>query len=120
MLAVVKISVVLATAATLVLGLVLAERGLEQVRNPRQTLLWRSMLYAFLLTPTAYHHPPNTIVAPLHLSTIGGHLFYGYEYTLEMFLFGVALPLMVGWAAIVLFLVFAMKLPQTTPSRRSR
>lgn len=49
---------------------------------------------------------PNTIVAPQHLSTLCGNLFYGYDYTARMFVYGVVVPVVCGWALISLALTF--------------
>lgn len=68
--------------------------------DSRWRLAGRSLLYALAFTPTAYHHAPNTIVAPLHLPTILGNLFYPYDYTQDMFVYGVVVPVACGWALI--------------------
>ena len=112
----VKILAAILAAASLVLVFIIAERRLVQVRDDRWKLLGRSLLYALVFTPTAYHHAPNTIVAPLHLSTICGNLFYEYNYTPDMFLSGVLIPVMCGWVVIAIFLLFKLKFPQTSRS----
>ena len=84
-----------------------------------KTLL-QSLLYAIVFTPTAYHHAPNTIIAPLHLSTICGNLFYGYEYTMSMFIHGVVIPILCGWAAIGLFLSLRQKIRPQTKQLKSK
>jgi hypothetical protein len=103
----IKILMVAFTAAVLVCIVIALDR-----RIARRQLLARSLLYAFAFTPTAYHHAPNTIVAPLHLSTIFGNLFYGYDYTAGMFIWGVAAPLLCGWMLIMIVLLFRLKLPE--------
>ena len=105
----IKILVVAAAAATLVSVVIVMDRRIARFTDLRWRLLLRSLLYAFAFTPTAYHHTPNTIVAPLHLSTICGNLFYSYDYTAGMFVYGVAVPLMCGWMLIAIFLLFRMK-----------
>lgn len=65
-----------------------------------------ALLYAIAFTPTAYHHAPNTIVAPLHLSTVCGNVFYSYEYTADMFLSGVVFPIAVGWTLLIAVFLF--------------
>jgi hypothetical protein len=70
--------------------------------NGRWQLVGRSLLYAFAFTPTAYHHAPNTIVAPLQLPTILGNLFYPYDYTPGMFIYGVVVPVVCGWTVIAI------------------
>lgn len=104
-----KILVAAVAAVALVLLVVLLERRIARMADVRWQLLARSLLYAFAFTPTAYHHAPNTIIAPLHLSTLCGNLFYGYDYTAGMFLYGVALPIACGWAVISLVLFLRMK-----------
>ena len=77
--------------------LIFLDRKIKRIQHEGWQLFWRSLLFALVLTPTAYHHAPNTIVAPFHLSTICGNLFYNYDYTVSMFVFGVVMPVTVGW-----------------------
>ncbi|HUG13178.1 MAG TPA: hypothetical protein VMM36_19330 [Opitutaceae bacterium] len=104
-----KVLAAVLTAGAIVLAVVFLERRIARRADARWQLFARSLLYAFAFTPTAYHHAPNTIIAPLHLSTICGNLFYGYDYTAGMFLYGVALPIACGWAVVGLVLAFRMK-----------
>jgi hypothetical protein len=116
----IKILVVALTVAVFLCVVIILDGRITRLTDVRSQLLARSLLYALAFTPTAYHHPPNTIVAPLHLSTICGNLFYGYEYTLEMFVYGVAVPLAGGWLLITIFLLLRLKLPvqsQKSPAR---
>ncbi len=106
-----KILVALLSAAALVLLVIKLDRRIARLSDMRWQLLVRSLLYAVAFTPTAYHHAPNTIIAPLHLSTLCGSLFYNYDYTVGMFVYGVALPLAFGWALIAIALLFR-KIPQ--------
>jgi len=106
-----KILMIAVAASTLIFAVVVLEKKVGKILDGRWQLLARSALYAFAFTPTAYHYAPNTIVAPLHLSTIGGNLFYDHDYTWGMFAYGVALPLLCGWAAILVFLLFKLQLP---------
>lgn len=106
-----KIFVAVLSAAALVSLVIVLDRRLARLSAMRWQLLARSLLYAVAFTPTAYHHAPNTIVAPLHLSTICGNLFYSYEYTLDMFVYGVALPITCGWALITIVLLFRRLAP---------
>jgi hypothetical protein len=108
----IKILMVAFTAAVLVCIVIALDRRIARLGDVRWQLLARSLLYAFAFTPTAYHHAPNTIVAPLHLSTIFGNLFYGYDYTAGMFIWGVAAPLLCGWMLIMIVLLFRLKLPE--------
>ena len=106
-----KIVVAVLSAAVLVSLVVILDRRIARLADIRWQLLARSLLYAIAFTPTAYHHAPNTIVAPLQLSTICGNLFYAYDYTFSMFVYGVALPVTCGWAFITIVLLFR-KLPR--------
>jgi hypothetical protein len=106
-----KILVAVLWAAALVSLVIVLDRKIARLTDIRWQLVARSLLYAVAFTPTAYHHAPNTIVAPLHLSTICGHLFYAYDYTHAMFTYGVALPLAFGWVMITIVLLFR-KLPR--------
>jgi hypothetical protein len=106
-----KILALLLVAATLVSVVVVLDRKAASIVDLRWQWLARSALYAFAFTPTAYHHAPNTIVAPLHLSTIGGNLFYAYDYTPSMFLYGVAVPLACGWVVMAIVFLFRLQLP---------
>ena len=106
-----KIFVAVAAASAIVATVMFIDRKIARIADLRWQLLARSLLYAIAFTPTAYHHAPNTIVAPLHLSTICGNLFYGYEYTAGMFLYGVALPVAFGWAVIA-FVLLIRRLPR--------
>lgn len=67
----------------------------------------RAILYALAFTPTAYHHAPNTIVAPLHLSTVCGNLFYTYDYTVGMFAYGVVAPVACSWISLTIYFLFS-------------
>ena len=100
----VKIVALTCTAAVLVLCLWKIEARLQSMPRSVSRSFLRSLLFAILLTPTAYHHAPNTIVAPLHLSTMAGSLFYQYDYTLSMFVNGVLLPILLGWGGIFLII----------------
>jgi len=106
-----KILLAATAAAALVSLVIVLERRIARLADVRWQLVARSLLYAFAFTPTAYHHAPNTIVAPLHLSTLCGNLFYAYDYTASMFFYGVVVPLACGWALITMFLLFRLKLP---------
>jgi hypothetical protein len=106
-----KIFAAASAAAALVFIVIVLDRKIAKLADVRWQLLARSALYAFAFTPTAYHHAPNTIVAPLHLSTICGNLFYAYDYTPGMFVYGVAVPMACGWAVITMFLLFRLQLP---------
>jgi hypothetical protein len=99
-----NILIILLSATIIISTVVVLDRKITRILNIRWQLLARSALYAFAFTPTAYHHAPNTIVAPLHLSTISGNLFYGYEYTASMFVYGILLPLACGWAIAIVLL----------------
>jgi hypothetical protein len=101
-----KILVAVLSAAALVWLVVVLDRQIARLTDVRRQVLTRSLLYAVAFTPTAYHHAPNTIVAPLHLSTICGNLFYGYDYTMGMFVNGVVLPVACGWVLIATALMF--------------
>lgn len=109
----VKILTAVLAAASLILVFIITERRLARIRDVRWKLLGRSLLYSLIFTPTIYHHAPNTIIAPLHLSTICGNLFYEYDYTPEMILGGVIIPLMCGWAVVTFILLFKLKFPHT-------
>ncbi len=98
----IRILVAMLSAAAMVSLVIVLDRRIRRLTDLRWQLLTRSLLYAAAFTPTAYHHAPNTIVAPLHLSTICGSLFYSYDYTVGMFLYGVALPIACGWALITI------------------
>ena len=106
-----KILVAVLSASALVLLVIGLERRIARLSSIRWQLLARSLLYAVAFTPTAYHHTPNTIVAPLHLSTICGNLFYAYEYTTGMFVYGVVLPIACGWALVTIVLLFRRLVP---------
>jgi hypothetical protein len=110
----IKILVAASAAATLAYLVIVLDRKIARLRDIRWQLLARSLLYAFAFTPTAYHHAPNTIVAPLHLSTICGNLFYEHDYTLGMFVYGVAVPVACGWAIVTIFLLLRLQLPEQT------
>ncbi len=114
-----KILMIAVAASTLIFAVVVLDKKIAKILEVRWQLLARSALYAFVFTPTAYHYAPNTIVAPLHLSTIGGNLFYGHDYTWGMFSFGVALPLLCGWAAILIVLLFRWQLPARAVQARA-
>jgi hypothetical protein len=107
----VKVLVVISWTAALIRLAIAADRRLDRLKGPWQ-LAGRSLLYAVAFTPTAYHHAPNTIVAPLHLSTILGNLFYSYDYTLDMFVYGVVVPVACGWTLIAIGLVLRTRLPR--------
>ena len=106
-----KILVAVLWTAALVSLVVVLDRKIARLADIRWQLLARSLLYAAAFTPTAYHHAPNTIVAPLHLSTVCGNLFYGYDYTLGMFVYGVVVPVACSWTLIAMALMFR-KLPR--------
>lgn len=106
-----KVLMIAVVAAALISIVVVLDRRIIKILDIRWQSLARSALYALAFTPTAYHHAPNTIVAPLHLSTVGGNLFYDHDYTLGMFAYGVALPLLCAWAAILVFLLFRLQWP---------
>ena len=114
-----KILLIVLAAAVLLFIVAALDRRIARIADVRWQLLARSVLYAFAFTPTAYHHAPNTIVAPLHLSTIGGNLFYPHEYTLSMFVYGVCAPLVCGWLVTVIVLLFRMQVTARTESGRS-
>ena len=101
-----KILVAVLWAAAFVSLVIVLDRKVGRLSDLRWQLLARSLLYAVAFTPTAYHYPPNTIVAPLHLSTICGNLFYGYDYTAGMFVYDVVVPVGCGWALISIGLLF--------------
>jgi hypothetical protein len=101
-----KILIAVLSAAVLVWLVIIFDRKIVSWTDVRLQLLTRSLLYALAFTPTVYHHAPNTIVAPLHLSTICGIMFYNYEYTAEMFLYGVALPVACSWVLISIVMIF--------------
>ena len=102
----IKILVAVLSAAALVFIVIVLDRKIARLPDMRWQLLARSLLYALAFTPTAYHHAPNTIIAPLLLSTICGNLSYSYQYTVGMFVYGVVLPLTCGWALITIILLF--------------
>lgn len=106
-----KILIAVTAGGALVVAVVLGERALGRLHDPRWRALARASLFAFALTPTAYHHAPNTIVAPLHLSTICGHLFYGYTYTVTMFVQGVLMPIVCAWVLLSIVFLFRLKAP---------
>ena len=106
-----KVFMIAGAASALISAVVVLDRHVAKILDVHWQLLARSALYAFAFTPTAYHYAPNTIVAPLHLSTIGGNFFYDHDYTLGMFAYGVALPLLCGWAAILVVLLFRLHWP---------
>ncbi len=106
-----KLLVLTLSAAALVTLVIWLDRRISRMTDVRWQLLARSLLYAVAFTPTAYHYAPNTIVAPLHLSTIGGQLFYNHDYTFGMFSYGVAIPLACGWVLIAFVLLF-QRLPR--------
>ena len=63
-------------AALLIIGAIKLDTKIASMDFSRWgKTLCRSLLYAVIFTPTAYHHAPNTIVAPFHLSTIAGNIF---------------------------------------------
>jgi hypothetical protein len=101
-------------AAALVWVVIVVDKKIARSADTRGMLIVRALLYAVAFTPTAYHHAPNTIVAPLHLSTLCGHLFYHYEYTTEMAVYGVALPIAGGWALVTIVLLFRRLAPTAT------
>jgi hypothetical protein len=114
-----SVLMVVVAAAALLAAVVVLDRRIARIPDVRWQLLARSALYAFAFTPTAYHYAPNTIVAPLHLSTIGGNLFYGHDYTLSMFTYGVVLPLLFGWAVTFVVLLFRLQWPARTVQRQA-
>jgi hypothetical protein len=109
----IKILVAALAATTLVCVVIVLDGKIARLSDVRWQLFARSLLYALAFTPTAYHHAPNTIVAPLHLSTICGNLFYAYDYTVSMFVYGVAAPLVCGWMLITIFLLFRLRANKT-------
>lgn len=115
-----KILVAASAAAALISLVIVLDRRIAKLTDVRWQLIMRSFLYAFAFTPTAYHHAPNTIVAPLHLSTIGGNLFYGHDYTASMFVYGVAMPLACGWAMVTIFLLFRLPLTRQSAGAGAR
>ena len=112
-----KILVALLSAAALISLVIVLDGKIARLSDMRWKLLARSLLYAVAFTPTVYHHASNTIIAPLHLSTICGSLFYSYEYTLDMFVYGVALPITCGWALITIVLLFSRLSPLSSEKR---
>jgi hypothetical protein len=115
-----KIVVIALSAAALIYLVVVLDRKIARIADVRWQLLARSILYALAFTPTAYHHAPNTIVAPLHLSTIGGNLFYSHEYTMGMFVYGVCAPLICGWVVAVIVLLVRLQLPRPTEFQQAK
>lgn len=101
-----KIILILCVVTLLVTTLRKADKLIERISSQKNKILLRSLLYAVVCTPTAYHHAPNTIIAPLHLPTICGNLFYGYEYTFTMLAYGVLAPVTFGFLAIWITLTF--------------
>lgn len=101
-----KIIIILCFVTLLVTTLRKANGLVGRITSQRRQILLRSLLYAVVFTPTAYHHAPNTIIAPLHLPTICGNLFYGYEYTFTMLAYGVLAPVTFGFLAIWITLTF--------------
>lgn len=97
-----KVLIAVLWAAALICLVVTFEKKIARLTDVRWQPLARATLYSVAFTPTAYHHAPNTIVAPLHLSTICGNLFYAYDYTIGMFVYGVAAPLVCGWALLTI------------------
>ena len=93
-------------AASVVWLVVFLDKKITRLADARWQLLARALLYAMAFTPTAYHHAPNTIVAPLHLSTICGNLFYAYDYTTGMFVYGVIAPVACGWALLTIVFLY--------------
>lgn len=106
---IVKILSAVSMVVLLISVLAKADKKIGKIDTKQWQRFWRSLLYAFVFTPTIYHHAPNTIIAPLHLPTVCGNLFYGYEYTFPMFAYGVILPVLCGWAGIFLFMIFREK-----------
>ncbi|HEX2100037.1 MAG TPA: hypothetical protein VHF69_05215 [Candidatus Synoicihabitans sp.] len=106
-----KILVALIWAAALVGLAFVFDKKIARLLDARWQLVARAFLYALAFTPTAYHHAPNTIVAPLHLSTICGNLFYAYDYTVGMFAYGVVVPIACSWALLTIIFLFR-KTPQ--------
>lgn len=104
----IKIILILCVLALLIITFIkLNNRISKAAISNNQLVLSRAALYAVFFTPTAYHHAPNTIIAPFHLSTIGGNLFYAYEYTFSMFTYGVLMPIAIGF--FVIFSVLTMQ-----------
>jgi len=100
-----KILLAISIAVLLIFVWAKANKKIEKIETRQWQHFWRSFLYAFVFTPTIYHHAPNTVIAPLHLPTICGNLFYGYEYTFSMFAYGVIVPILCGWTGIFLFMI---------------
>lgn len=101
-----KILVALFWAAALVGLVVVLDKKIARLLDFRWQSVARAFLYALAFTPTAYHHAPNTIVAPLHLSTVCGNLFYAYDYTVGMFVYGVVAPIACSWALLTIVFLF--------------
>lgn len=92
--------------AVVVWLVVFLDRKIARLADVRQQVLVRALLYAMAFTPTAYHHAPNTIVGPLHLSTVCGNLFYAYDYTPGMFAYGVVVPIVCSWAVLTIVFLY--------------
>jgi hypothetical protein len=106
-----KILAVVLWAAAVVWLVVFLDRKIARLADARWQALARAFLYAMAFTPTAYHHAPNTIVAPLHLSTVCGNLFYAYEHTIGMFVYGVVVPVACSWVLLTIIFLYR-KLPR--------
>ncbi len=88
----------------LVFVLYRADRRIEEITSITLKRLFKFILYAFMFTPTIYHHDPNTIVAPFHLATMTGIMFYDDTYTLTMFIWGEVLPFLMTTTGIYSYL----------------
>ena len=108
-----KLTSLFVLAGLLLYLVVVVDKRIRMIHDFRWRLLAQSFVYAFAFTPTAYHYSPNTIIAPLHLSTVSGNLFYSYEYTLGMFTWGVFMPILFGWAVCFIFMAFRLQLPKS-------
>ena len=101
-----KILAAVLWAAAVVWLVVFLDRKIARLADVRRQAVARALLYAMAFTPTAYHHAPNTIVAPLHLSTVCGNLFYTYDYTIGMFVYGVVVPAACSWALLTIVFLY--------------
>lgn len=96
----INILLILSFLSLMIIAFIKAEKTIEKISSPQKQRLLRALLYAVVFTPTIYHHAPNTIILPFHLSTISGNLFYGYDYTVSMFASGVLAPVTFGFLII--------------------
>lgn len=105
----IKIILILSFLTLAIFVLNKLNRQIDKLSSPRIQISLQSLLYAVIFTPTAYHHAPNTIIGPFHLSTIGGNLFYPYEYTFSMFATGVLAPISIGFVCFWVVLTYFHK-----------